>query len=129
MLETGPRGGLFYINGNGNRTYVPRDTPNQHSGFSTGTYVSSGPAKGRTVYQGGRPRGGSYTINSSGNKSYMVETNGEIDSYYSLANRINIQSISFANKLKESSTLKHPKETRYIRNRCIENFINFFKNN
>ena len=70
MLETGPRGGLFYINSNGNRTYVPRDTPNQHSGFSTGsTNVSSGAANGRTVYQG--PRGGNYTINPSGNKTYL----------------------------------------------------------
>ena len=68
QLIVGPRGGTYYENRNGNRTYVPRDAP-RHSGTSTGSsHISSGSANGATLYQG--PRGGTYYINSSGNKTY-----------------------------------------------------------
>jgi hypothetical protein len=50
---TGPRGGHYYYNGNGNKTYVtPQSTINSHN-------VQTG------------PRGGQYYINSHGNKTYI----------------------------------------------------------
>jgi hypothetical protein len=50
---TGPRGGHYYINGNGNKTYVtPQSTINSQN-------VQTG------------PRGGQYYINSHGNKTYI----------------------------------------------------------
>ena len=52
-LYTGPRGGQYYINGNGNRTYItPQSTINAYP-MQTG------------------PRGGQYYINGNGNKSYI----------------------------------------------------------
>jgi hypothetical protein len=50
---TGPRGGHYYYNGNGNKTYVtPQSTIDSHN-------VQTG------------PRGGQYYINSHGNKTYI----------------------------------------------------------
>lgn len=50
---TGPRGGEYYINGNGNKTYVtPQSTINREN-------VQTG------------PRGGQYYINGSGRKTYI----------------------------------------------------------
>ena len=67
-LDEGPRGGISYVNDNGNRTYVPRDAP-RHSGTLTGgTHISSGSANGSALYTG--PRGGTYYVNSSGNRCY-----------------------------------------------------------
>ena len=52
-LYTGPRGGQYYINGNGNRTYItPQSTIDAYP-MQTG------------------PRGGQYYINGNGNKSYI----------------------------------------------------------
>jgi hypothetical protein len=48
---TGPRGGEYYINQNGNRTYY------------------NNPPAGTTVHEG--PRGGQYYYNNSGNKTYI----------------------------------------------------------
>lgn len=50
---TGPRGGRYYYNGNGNKTYVtPQSTLNRE-------YIQTG------------PRGGQYYINKNGNKTYI----------------------------------------------------------
>lgn len=52
-LYTGPRGGQYYINGNGNKTYItPQSTIDRE-------YIQTG------------PRGGKYYINSNGNKTYI----------------------------------------------------------
>jgi len=32
IIQTGPRGGKYYINANGNRTYLPRTTPEAENG-------------------------------------------------------------------------------------------------
>lgn len=61
---TGPRGGCYYINSNGNKTYVDRSlcgTSQSFSGSSTrsrGGYITG-------------PRGGCYYINGNGNKTYV----------------------------------------------------------
>lgn len=65
---TGPRGGCYYINGNGNKTYVDRSmcggTINgSRSSSSTSTSTSSSYIRG--------PRGGCYYINRNGNKTYV----------------------------------------------------------
>jgi hypothetical protein len=57
---TGPRGGCYYINSKGKKTYVDRsrcDSP------SNGRVKSNGYIKG--------PRGGCYYINGNGNKTYV----------------------------------------------------------
>lgn len=57
---TGPRGGCYYINSNGNKTYVDRSlcgSPTNGQSTSTG-YIRG-------------PRGGCYYINSNGNKTYV----------------------------------------------------------
>jgi len=67
-LDEGPRGGISYVNNNGNRTYVPRDVP-RHSGTLTGgRHISSGSANGSALYTGSK--GGTYYINKSGNRTY-----------------------------------------------------------
>lgn len=74
----GSRGGCYYINSNGNRTYVDRDlcdgaqgspqlsAPSGSGPSAGGSRRSSG---GRVLHRG--PRGGCYYINSNGNKTYV----------------------------------------------------------
>lgn len=50
---TGPRGGHYYINGNGNKTYVTPQSTINNNNIQTG------------------PRGGQYYINRNGNKTYI----------------------------------------------------------
>ena len=57
---TGPRGGCYYINSNGNKTYVDRSLCGS---ISNGRATSNGYIRG--------PRGGCYYINSNGNKTYV----------------------------------------------------------
>jgi hypothetical protein len=57
---TGPRGGCYYINSNGKKTYVDRSLCGSPS---TGRVTSSGYIRG--------PRGGCYYINRNGNKAYV----------------------------------------------------------
>lgn len=52
-IETGPRGGEYYINGNGNRTYITPQTTYDREPVQTG------------------PRGGQYYYNSNGRKTYI----------------------------------------------------------
>ena len=73
-LFEGIRGGLFYLNSRGNRTYVPRDSlQNNGSTVSTGStgskVRSTGSATVRSISVG--PRGGQFYINSKGNKTYI----------------------------------------------------------
>ncbi len=56
---TGPRGGCYYINGNGNKTYVDRSLCGEVVSYSN-----------RDGYIRG-PRGGCYYINGNGNKTYV----------------------------------------------------------
>lgn len=64
---TGPRGGCYYINGNGNKTYVDRSmcggTTPTRSQSSSSSSSSGGYILG--------PRGGCYRINRNGNKTYV----------------------------------------------------------
>jgi hypothetical protein len=58
---TGPRGGCYYINSNGNKTYVDRSLCGgtvSYSGSNRGGYITG-------------PRGGCYYINGNGNKTYV----------------------------------------------------------
>jgi hypothetical protein len=57
---TGPRGGCYYINSNGKKTYVDRS---RCGSSSNGRVTSSGYIRG--------PRGGCYYINGNGNKTYV----------------------------------------------------------
>ena len=50
---TGPRGGQYYINGNGNKTYITPESTIYTQPVQTG------------------PRGGQYYINGNGNKTYI----------------------------------------------------------
>jgi len=52
-LYTGPRGGQYYINGNGNKTYITPQSTIDRENVQTG------------------PRGGQYYINSNGRKTYI----------------------------------------------------------
>jgi len=63
---TGPRGGCYYINRNGNKTYVDRSLC---GGTNTG-YRSSPSSSSSGGYIRG-PRGGCYYINRNGNKTYV----------------------------------------------------------
>jgi hypothetical protein len=56
----GPRGGCYYINSNGKKTYVDRS---RCGSPSNGRVTSSGYIRG--------PRGGCYYINGNGNKAYV----------------------------------------------------------
>ena len=53
VLYTGPRGGQYYINGNGNKTYVTPESTIDTRPIQTGT------------------RGGQYYINDNGRKTYI----------------------------------------------------------
>eukprot|EP00043_Microstomoeca_roanoka_P008396 m.80884 g.80884 ORF g.80884 m.80884 type:complete len:683 (+) comp14226_c0_seq1:104-2152(+) len=73
-VRHGPRGGEYYINRTGNKTYlqpsqkcdvVSYPSTTFHSSYST----HSSSANQRQIYTG--PRGGSYYINSNGNKTYV----------------------------------------------------------
>jgi hypothetical protein len=57
---TGPRGGCYYINSKGKKTYVDRSSCGSPS---NGRVTSSGYIRG--------PRGGCYYINANGNKTYV----------------------------------------------------------
>lgn len=59
----GPRGGCYYINGNGNKTYVDR-------GLCGSSYSYGSSSVSRGGYITG-PRGGCYYINENGNKAYV----------------------------------------------------------
>ena len=61
---TGPRGGCYFINGNGNKSYVDRSLCG-----SSYTYSSRSTSSGRSYITG--PRGGCYYINGNGNKTYV----------------------------------------------------------
>jgi hypothetical protein len=65
---TGPRGGCYYVNSSGNKTYVDRsrcgsETPSQP--------LYSAPSKSSSSEYTRGPRGGCYYINSRGNKTYV----------------------------------------------------------
>lgn len=60
---TGPRGGCYYINGNGNKSYVDRSLCG-----SSYSYGSSSVSRGGYITG---PRGGCYYINGNGNKTYV----------------------------------------------------------
>ncbi len=62
---TGPRGGCYYMNSAGNKTYTDRSFCG-----STNNPVKS--YSGRTYYKSAR--GGCYYINSNGNKSYVARS-------------------------------------------------------
>lgn len=61
---TGPRGGCYYINSNGNKTYVDRSL------CGTSYSFTSSSTRSRGGYITG-PRGGCYYINGNGNKTYV----------------------------------------------------------
>lgn len=78
VYMTGPRGGCYYINSGGNKTYVDRSlcseaadiTPKVRPLASSGSSSSSRSSGGGRVYIRG-PRGGCYYINGNGNKTYV----------------------------------------------------------
>lgn len=65
---TGPRGGCYYINSNGNKTYVDR------SMCGSGEPVYSKPAISSSNGYTRGPRGGCYYITGSGRKQYVDRT-------------------------------------------------------
>ncbi len=74
---TGPRGGCYYINSNGNKTYVDKSfcagtakTTSSSNKNNEGSYGTSSPSSSGRQYQRG-PKGGCYYINASGNKVYV----------------------------------------------------------
>jgi hypothetical protein len=60
---TGPRGGCYYINGNGNKTYVDRSLCGSSYSYGSSSFSRGGYITG--------PRGGCYYINGNGNKTYV----------------------------------------------------------
>lgn len=75
-IYTGKRGGKYYINSNGNKTYIK---PKSSSSSSLPTYTSPNvyspspsSSSGRTIHTGSR--GGRYYINSNGNVSIRPTT-------------------------------------------------------
>lgn len=60
---TGPRGGCYYINRNGNKTYVDRSLCGSSYSYGSSSFSRSGYITG--------PRGGCYYINGNGNKTYV----------------------------------------------------------
>ncbi|MGS2761256.1 HNH endonuclease signature motif containing protein [Sinomicrobium sp. M5D2P9] len=68
-LYRGSRGGMYYINKNGNKVYVKSGKESSGSYGTTSTSSGSRSASGRTIHTG--PRGGKYYINSKGNKTYV----------------------------------------------------------
>jgi hypothetical protein len=75
-MFTGPRGGTFYMNSTGNRSYLNSGMSSSivlfaqnYPGIQTGTYSSSGSMNGAPLYTG--PRGGTFYMNSKNKKSYI----------------------------------------------------------
>lgn len=72
-IHTGPRGGKYYININGNKTYIKSNSSKTNSynfyypkyNYSTTPIYNSE----KTIHTGSR--GGKYYINSNGNKTYI----------------------------------------------------------
>ena len=62
---TGPRGGCYYINGNGNKTYVDRSL----CGGTDTSYKNSSSSSSGGYIRG--PRGGCYYYTASGRKQYV----------------------------------------------------------
>ncbi len=60
---TGPRGGCYYINRNGNKTYVDRSLCGSSYSSGSSSFSQRGYITG--------PRGGCYYINGNGNKTYV----------------------------------------------------------
>lgn len=60
---TGPRGGCYYINGNGNKSYVDRSLCGSSHSYGSSSFSRGGYITG--------PRGGCYYINGNGNKTYV----------------------------------------------------------
>lgn len=60
---TGPRGGCYYINGNGNKSYVDRSLCGTSYSYGSSSFSRGGYITG--------PRGGCYYINGNGNKTYV----------------------------------------------------------
>lgn len=65
-IYSGSRGGKYYINRNGNKTYI-KSKKKPRSNYSSPSYKTK--SSGRTIHTG--PRGGRYYINSNGNKTYI----------------------------------------------------------
>lgn len=70
-VYTGKRGGKYYINSKGKKTYIKSNSNNSSSyNYSKPKYYStSSYSTGKTIYTGSR--GGRYYINSNGNKTYI----------------------------------------------------------
>lgn len=60
---TGPRGSCYYINRNGNKTYVDRSLCGSSYSYGSSSFSQRGYIVG--------PRGGCYYINGNGNKTYV----------------------------------------------------------
>jgi hypothetical protein len=70
---TGPRGGCYYWNRNGNKTYVDHSFCGRSSddlSYSRSSSFSSSPSSSSGSYIRG-PRGGCYTYSASGRKRYV----------------------------------------------------------
>jgi endonuclease YncB( thermonuclease family) len=67
---TGPRGGCYYINASGNKTYVDRSLCGNSTASEPIYTQKSTSASSLSRYIRG-PRGGCYYINSRGNKTYV----------------------------------------------------------
>ncbi len=78
ILE-GPRGGLYHINENGNKSYFrPSTSSTSYASLSSGPYrsmptgqfySSNGSANGREIFSG--PRGGNFYLSSFGTRQYI----------------------------------------------------------
>ena len=66
-IHTGSRGGKYYINSNGSKTYIKSKKKSRSYNYSTPSYRSN--TSSRTIHTGSR--GGKYYINSNGNKTYV----------------------------------------------------------
>ncbi len=71
LLFEGPRGGTFYVNSNGNPTYVSSDKLSNSGTLTGSSYVSSGSVNVSKLHT----RGGTYYFNSPGNKTYTKNSN------------------------------------------------------
>lgn len=60
---TGPRGGCYYLNSSGNKSYVDRSLCGEESALPSTSSGSKGYIRG--------PKGGCYYINSRGKKTYV----------------------------------------------------------
>jgi|GEM_PF-1803648 len=68
---TGPRGGCYYINSSGNKTYVDHSFCGRTSDSSEPKSFSSQPSTPRSSGYTRGPRGGCYYISASGSKRYV----------------------------------------------------------